>query len=283
MPELPEVHTIAADLDEIVGGHTIEAVAVSFDKIVATDPARFHQLLTGAAIEKVARFGKWIRFSLKNSEGPAAMLVHLKMTGQFHLGQWPQGEADWPPHTRAAFKISGFPPESDTLFYKDIRKFGRLRAFDLMDLEEFTERLNLGPDPFEMDFDDFHQRLSAKKGRLKAVLLDQEVLAGLGNIYVDEVLFAARLLPTTAAAKVSREDSGLILAEARRILAASIAARGSTTSNYQGLKGGGSFQKQHKIYGRAGQPCPVCGTAIEKTLVAGRGTHHCPHCQQGRE
>jgi formamidopyrimidine-DNA glycosylase len=280
MPELPEVHTIAADLDEIVGGRIIEAVAVSFDKIVASDLPRFHQLLTGAAIDSVQRVGKWISFSLSANEGPAAMLVHLKMTGQFLMGQWPQTDAQWPPHARAAFKIQGFPPENDTLFYKDIRKFGRLRAFDLMELEEFFSRLNLGPDPFAMDSDDFFKRLSAKKGRLKTVLLDQEVLAGLGNIYVDEVLFAARLLPTTVSAQISRRDSGRILAEARRILAASIAARGSTTNNYQGLKGGGSFQKSHQVYGRAGEPCQVCGTGIEKTIIAGRGTHYCPHCQK---
>ncbi len=108
MPELPEVQTIAADLDEALGGRVIGAVAVSFDKIVATDLARFHRLLTGAAIDSVTRLGKWIRFSLRGSQGPAALLVHLKMTGQFHLGQWPESAAGWPPHTRAAFKIKGF-------------------------------------------------------------------------------------------------------------------------------------------------------------------------------
>lgn len=279
MPELPEVHTIAADLDEALAGRIIERVAIHFNKIVATDLARFQHLLTGATIDSVSRLAKWIRFSLHNSEGPAVMLVHLKMTGQFHLGAWPTNEDDWPPHTRAAFKIKGFKAGNDTLFYKDIRKFGRLRAFDLMEQAEFLARLNLGPDPFEMDFDDFYKRLAAKKGRLKAVLLDQEVVAGLGNIYVDEVLFAARLSPTRSAAGLSRADCDRVLTEARRILTASIQARGSTTSNYQGLKGGGNFQKSHQVYGQTGKPCPICGSPLEKILVAARSTHYCPHCQ----
>lgn len=279
MPELPEVQTIASDLDDVLRGKTIDAVRISFDKIVASDLTRFHQLTTGAAIESVTRLGKWIRFSLRSASGPAAMLVHLKMTGQFHLGQWPQGGNAWPPHTRAAFRIASLGQKNDTLFYKDIRKFGRLRAFDLSELAEFLAKLNLAPDPFAMDFADFHKRLTAKKGRLKSVLLNQEVVAGLGNIYVDEVLFAARLLPESSAATLTRADSDRILTQARRILAASIKARGSTTNNYQGLKGGGSFQHQHQVYGRAGEPCPLCGTSIEKTTLAGRGTHHCPHCQ----
>ncbi|UQZ90299.1 DNA-formamidopyrimidine glycosylase [Deltaproteobacteria bacterium Smac51] len=282
MPELPEVQTIASDLDDVVGGKTIAAVAVSFDKIVASDLNRFHKLLTGATIDSVTRLGKWVCFSLSGTEGPVTMLAHLKMTGQFHLGAWPEGESDWPPHTRAAFRLKGLPAENDTLFYKDIRKFGRLRAFDLMELEEFLEHLGLGPDPFDMEPDDFYKRLTSKKGRLKSVLLNQQVVAGLGNIYVDECLFASGLLPTTSACKLSRPDTDRILTEARRILAASIKARGSTTSNYEGLKGGGSFQKSHNVYGRAGEPCPVCGSPIEKSVVGGRGTHHCPHCQRGR-
>lgn len=280
MPELPEVQTIATDLDEILRGATIRDVAVSFDKIVATDIARFHRLVQGARIDSVKRLGKWIRLALTGCEGPAVMLAHLKMTGQFILGHWPKKDDAWPPHTRAAFRLTGLPSKGDTLFYKDIRKFGRLRAFDLMELDEFLTKLNLAPDPFEMEAADFHQRLSGKKSRLKPVLLDQQVVAGLGNIYVDEVLFAARLLPTVRANTLTRAESGRILKEARRILTASIAVRGSTTNNYQGLRGGGAFQSHHKVYGRAGEPCPVCGHPIEKTVLAGRGTHYCPHCQR---
>lgn len=278
MPELPEVQTIAADLDELVGGSVIEAAAVNYPKIVAGDVDRFIMLVGGAKIERIERFGKWIRFILTGPAGPAAMLVHLKMTGQFDLGSWPEPGA-WPSHAHAAFRLAGRPPEQGTLFYRDIRKFGRLRAFDEADLAEFLAHLNQGPDPLTVEPEEFYRRLTARKGRLKCVLLDQSTVAGLGNIYVDEGLFAARLSPLRSAASLSRAETDRLLAETQRILKASIKARGSTTSNYQGLKGGGAFQHCHQAYGRTGQPCPRCGAPLERCLVGGRSTHYCPQCQ----
>ena len=277
MPELPEVQTIAADLNDIVGGRVIEAALVDYPKIVAGDAARFVELVQGSRIERVSRFGKWIRFDL---DSLAVMLVHLKMTGQFHLGPWPgAGEGQWPPHAHAAFRLSGFSGEDNTLFYKDIRKFGRLRAFDPPELAAFLDELGLGPDPLEVSADEFHQRVTARKGRLKCVLLDQCTVAGLGNIYVDEGLFAAGLSPLRSAAGLSRAETDALLKETKRILNASIKARGSTTSNYQGLKGGGGFQNSHQVYGRTNEPCPKCGAPLERSVVGGRSTHHCPHCQ----
>lgn len=280
MPELPEVQTIAADLNELVGGSTIMAAAVGFPKIVAGSVDHFIHLVSGAEITTVERLGKWIRFSLVGPAGPAAMLAHLKMTGQFHLGSWPR-DLSWPPHAHAAFRLSGHPPATDTLFYRDMRKFGRLRAFEPAELAQFLLDLNQGPDPLEVEPEEFHQRLTARKGRLKSVLLDQTTVAGLGNIYVDEGLFAAGLSPLRSAAGLSRAETGRLLAETRRILMASIAARGSTTKNYQGLKGGGSFQNNHQVYGRTGRPCPLCGTPVEHCVVGGRSTHYCPRCQPG--
>ncbi|MDR1043944.1 MAG: bifunctional DNA-formamidopyrimidine glycosylase/DNA-(apurinic or apyrimidinic site) lyase [Candidatus Adiutrix sp.] len=280
MPELPEVQTIASDLDDIVGGRRIIQAAVAYPKIVAGDSRRFVDFVSGAKIEKVERFGKWIRFGLAGPAGPAAMLAHLKMTGQFQLGAWPEEGRAWPAHCHAAFQLSGLPPGQDALFYRDIRKFGRLRAFDPGELEEFLRALAQGPDPLTVSPDEFHRRLSARRGRLKAVLLDQGCVSGLGNIYVDESLFAAGLSPLAAADSLSRAETDLLLKEARRILKAAIEARGSTTSNYKGLKGGGSFQLAHQVYGRAGEPCPKCGAALTRRVVAGRTTHYCPHCQK---
>lgn len=278
MPELPEVQTIAADLDELIGGSTIEAADVGFPKIVAGDVGHFLRLVSGAEITKVERLGKWIRFSLAGPSGPVAMLAHLKMTGQFRLGSWPRDHL-WPPHVHAAFRLAGRLPENDTLFYHDIRKFGRLRAFEPAELADFLLHLNQGPDPLTVTPEEFHQRLTARKGRLKSVLLDQTTVAGLGNIYVDEGLFAAGLSPLRSAAELTLAETSRLLAETRRILQASIKARGSTTNNYQGLKGGGSFQSLHQIYGQAGRPCPRCGAPVERCVVGGRSTHYCPHCQ----
>lgn len=282
MPELPEVQTIASDLNEIVGGRKILDLAVNYPKIVAGDADRFLTLIRGTSIEKVARFGKWIRFFLEGSEGPVALLAHLKMTGQFQMGPWPEKNS-WPAHVHAAFRLSGFPAETDTLYYRDIRKFGRLRAFNQPELEEFLRHLAQGPDPLTVSEQEFHQRVTARKGRLKCVLLDQCTVAGLGNIYVDEGLFAASLSPLRSAATLTEAESAGLLKEFKRILKASIKARGSTTSNYQGLKGGGGFQKQHQVYGRSGQPCPRCGAALERLVVGGRSTHICPFCQAQSE
>lgn len=281
MPELPEVQTISSDLNEIVGGKVITNVSVNYARIVEGDSARFIDLLTGAWITGVERMGKWVKFRLDGPTEAAVMLAHLKMTGQFHLGSWP-GRGLWQKHDHVAFKLKGMTGDADTLFYKDIRKFGRLRAFTKAEFEDFAVELGLGPDPLLIDPLEFHRRLTCRKGRLKSVLLDQSVVAGLGNIYVDECLFAAKLSPLEDPAWLTMSDADRLLKEIKRILSASIKARGSTTSNYQGLKGGGSFQNLHKVYKHSGEPCPVCGCLIERSVVGGRSTHHCPRCQARR-
>jgi len=291
MPELPEVQTIASDLNDAVRGLTIAEAAIGCEKIIVGGVEEFCRRLAGAEIEEVRRLGKWLHFRLTGrlltgrptkrpaEKAPAHLLVHLKMTGQFQLGPWP-AKGLWPKHIHAALRLSGRPNEA--LLYRDIRKFGRLRAFDQTGFEVFMEELNLGPDPLIVTAGEFHGRLTARRGRLKAVLLDQTVMSGFGNIYADESLFAARLSPLASAAGLSRAETGRLLKAARRIFTAAIAARGSTTSNYQGLRGGGTFQARHQVYGRAGLPCPACGTAILRLLVGGRSTHVCPACQGAR-
>ena len=274
MPELPEVQTIADDLDEAVRGLTIVEAAVGCEKLIPGGAESFRRRLAGARIEEVRRLGKWLHFRLARNREPAHLLVHLKMTGQFQLGPWP-APGGWPKHVHAALRLAG----AEALLYRDIRKFGRLRAFDQAGFEAFLKELNLGPDPLTVTAEEFHRRLTARRGRLKAVLLDQATVAGFGNIYADESLFAARLSPLAPAAGLSPAETGRLLRAARRIFTAAIAARGSTTSNYQGLKGGGTFQASHQVYGRAGRPCPACGSAILRLVVGGRSTHVCPACQ----
>ena len=280
MPELPEVQTIAADLDEAVRGLTISEAAADAEKIIPGDLNAFRRRLAGAKIEEISRLGKLIHFLLAGADGPVHLLAHLKMTGQFLLGPWPV-PGTWPKHIHAAFRLAGRPTASQALLYRDIRKFGRLRALDQAGFEAFLKELDQGPDPLTVSAEEFHRRLTARRGRLKAVILDQTNVAGFGNIYTDESLFAARLSPLAPASGLSRDETGRLLREARRIFTAAIDARGSTTSNYQGLKGPGAYQASHRVYGRAGQPCPICGTTIHRLLAAGRGTHICPSCQPG--
>jgi formamidopyrimidine-DNA glycosylase len=277
MPELPEAETMARDLDRRVSGRTISQVLVSFDKIVASGADSFESVLKGRRIERVGRLGKWIKADLDSG---GALLAHLKMTGQFLIGDWP-GTIDgpWPPHARAAFLLAGNGPE-ETLFYRDIRKFGRLRAFSKDDLETFIKSLGLGPDPLALESGQFHRILSANRGRLKAVLLDQTVISGLGNIYADESLFAASLSPTRPASSLSEGEAATLLAKIKAILSKSIELRGSTVENYRGLEGPGSFQGHHQVYGKSGQNCPRCGQELSKSVIGGRGSVHCLKCQK---
>jgi formamidopyrimidine-DNA glycosylase len=277
MPELPEAETMASDLEKNVTGLTIADVLVAYDPIVASDPDRFVSILKGQTIKNVGRLGKWVKINLASG---GALLVHLKMTGQFLLGDWPKSlEGEWPSHTHAAFLLKGA-KVIKTLFYKDIRKFGRLRAFTKEELPLFLNELGLGPDPLTIEFKEFHQIMSSKNARLKQVLLDQSVLSGLGNIYADEALFAAGLAPNRIASTLRPSDSARLLDCIQLILDQAIESRGSTVENYQGLEGPGTYQHQHQVYGKKGQNCPKCGTVLVGSKIAGRSTVHCPTCQK---
>ncbi|MDR0548978.1 MAG: bifunctional DNA-formamidopyrimidine glycosylase/DNA-(apurinic or apyrimidinic site) lyase [Deltaproteobacteria bacterium] len=279
MPELPEAETMARELMAKTRGWLIAEVLVNFPPIVASDFRDFTDLLKGREILKVGRVGKWIHFGL---EGDHDLLVHLKMTGQFHFDAWPGAKGVWPAHCHAAFRLTNpkSPNEERTLFYKDTRKFGRLRAFGPGELEPFLTSLNLGPDALTATHLEYHQRLSSRKGKLKAVLLDQSVLAGFGNIYADETLLAAKLSPIREAKTLSLEEASVLKEEAREILTKAIECRGSTVSSYQAPEGAGSYQDHHKAYGQAGQPCPFCEKPLKKTSVGGRTTVYCPFCQK---
>jgi formamidopyrimidine-DNA glycosylase len=278
MPELPEAETMVRDIARRLIGRTVSDLAISYAPIIAGDPEEFRRIVVGRRLEGARRLGKRVLLVLS---GGAALTAHLKMTGQFVLGDWPgSGDESWPPHGRAAFLLTG--EGSDvTLFYRDIRKFGRLSAFEADGLEEHVRALGLAPDPFEISKEEFHRRLGSKKAALKAVLLDQRnVVSGLGNIYVDESLFAAGLSPHRSADEIDRVESDALLEKSKAILGAAIKLRGSTVENYQGLDGAGSYQKRHKVYGRSGKPCPRCGKELVKSFVGGRSSVHCPVCQK---
>jgi formamidopyrimidine-DNA glycosylase len=204
------------------------------------------------------------------------------MTGQFHFDSWPSIAGSWPAHCHAAFRLKNpASPEGErTLFYKDTRKFGRLRAFGPGELAPFLSSLNLGPDALAASSEEYHQRLSGSRGKLKAALLDQSVVAGFGNIYADETLLAARLSPLREARTLSLEEARALRDQAQAILNKAILCRGSTVSSYKAPEGAGSYQDHHQAYGQAGKPCPFCGKALEKTQVGGRTTVYCPHCQK---
>lgn len=280
MPELPEVETISRDLDELVGGSRINRVDLAHPKLLLTPLDQFQGCLTGAVINKISRLGKMVHFEFS---GGRHLLVHLKMTGQFGLEAWPEeneGRLVWPQHAYLAFLLADRPRNREALIYYDIRKFGRMRLLDQPEFDQYLSSGLLGQDPFGLSPERFHTLITASRGRLKGQLLDQTLMAGLGNIYADESLFASCLHPARPASSLTPAESAELLGHIKDILSRSIAARGSTTSNYQGLKGGGSYQDQHQVYGRSGRKCPRCGQTIEKTTIAGRTTSYCRQCQR---
>ena len=237
MPELPEAETIARVLR----------------------PQLLGQRLEGAPLEAIRRHGKALLFDFRDaSPGRERLVVRLGMTGTLRLNSQPDK------HTQAVLQF-----ERDSLVYNDIRKFGRLIWSG--------EPLRLGPDILALPASGLAAKLATRERAIKPLLLDQAVVAGLGNIYVDECLFAARIHPATPA---HRADAYALSEAVSRILEAAIAAGGSTISDFfDPLGRPGRYQHQHQVYGRVGEACPVCRTPIERLVFAQRGTHLCPQCQ----
>jgi formamidopyrimidine-DNA glycosylase len=270
MPELPEVETIVRGLRRKLIGRKIAAVRVRSARVLALPARRFRQALEGAIIREINRQGKFILISCDRD---ILLVTHLRMTGQF-LAVPRETAAD--KHTHVIMDLE---PGTLQLRYRDVRKFGRLGILTGEDLS--THALNdLGPDALEVSAETFFRILQRKKRAIKPLLLDQTFLCGLGNIYVDESLFRARIHPLTRADCLSRDQVRVLHRHMRRVLNQAIKAKGTTVSDYRGPEGiAGGFQAYLRVYDRAGEPCPACGALIEKTRVGGRGTHTCPGCQ----
>ena len=276
MPELPEVETVVRDLAAAhIVGRRIHRVEVLHPAILAgSQPPEFVRRLTGRTIAAITRRAKFIVFQL---DGGEQLALHLRMTGQLHLLR--ASRQDKHDHLRLTLD------DGRLLTYHDPRRFGRWTL--LNNAAEFFAKL--GPEPLDnrLTTPDFAQRLRRHRRQLKPLLLDQTFLAGLGNIYVDEALFAARLHPRRRAHTVKPAEACALLAAIRRILAAAIRARGTTLGLGEGNfaaphSGRGRFLARLRAYGRAGKLCSRCGAPIQRMLVGQRGTHFCPTCQRHR-
>lgn len=272
MPELPEVEQVRRSLQELIVGKTIHHVDVRLARIVRTpdDASQFAAELQWLTVESVERRGKHLLLHLP----PYTLVSHLRMEGQYRLAQAGEPEAT---HTHVVFYFT----DGTELRYRDVRQFGT------MDLIPQGHALlqggaKLGPEPFDeaLTAKVFHERLHRKSAPIKAVLLDQATIAGLGNIYVDEALFGARIHPLRPASDITRPQAARLLDEIRDVLTRAIDAGGTSIKTYvDGYGRHGGFQIDLSVYGREGEPCRVCGIAIVKSRVAGRGTHTCPKCQ----
>jgi len=273
MPELPEVETIANGVDRRVRGDSI--VSASFSKYkepFKTPPAEMAAALAGLRIARVYRVGKHIVVDLTAKSGrklSEQLLVHLGMTGRLLVSS---PDVPIPPHTHAVLSLSS----GRELRFVDPRRFGRLELHGL----ESGAFAGPGHEPLTISLDDFAALFRGRKLSIKAALLNQSLLHGVGNIYADESLFRAKIRPTRVAGRLTRQQLGLLHKSVRTVLQSAIRASGSSVSDYvdaDGVKG--FFQIQHRVYGREGEPCFVCGTPIRRIVLAGRGTHFCPHCQ----
>jgi formamidopyrimidine-DNA glycosylase len=288
MPELPEVETIRAGLAELLPGRVVKDVWYDWDKSFPNAPADVARFLVGSKVEKVRRRAKVLIIELS---GGWALIIHLKMTGQLvFVGKEQRFGAGHPNKDL----ISELPAKSthvvidftdgSQLFFNDQRKFGWMRLMPALEIPEIDFFKKVGPEPLDDDFtvDRFIERLMRRKNsNIKAVLLDQTVVAGIGNIYADESLWSAKIHPLSPVADIPKAKLVLLYNAIRDVLNLSIQKGGSTDKNYVDAEGKkGSYLAFANVFRREGQPCPRCGTPIEKIRVAGRGTHICPHCQK---
>ena len=262
MPELPEVETVVRTLAPHLVERRIVSAEFSSRFVTPGNRKALARQVTGRTVVSVKRRGKFIVIELDKG----TLTVHLGMTGRLLLDASPEK------HTYGRFTLDSG-PSANTLLYNDPRQFGRiLWNHDLR---------RLGPEPLEIGVAEFQARVKKRKTGIKALLLNQAFLAGMGNIYVDETLFAAGVHPLAMASRLSAPRVTAIHYHMREILTLAIRQGGSSISDYVDARGNrGWFQLQHQAYGREGEPCRVCGTAIRKTIVAQRGTHYCPRCQR---
>ena len=270
MPELPETETIARDLDRCLAGRRLDDVRLTRRDIVHGDPRPLSRTLPGRRVERVHRRGKRIILELQ----PAAQLIfHLGMSGR--LTVCPRRQS-LEPHTHLRIAIARTARE---LRFIDPRRFGGVWCLCGGKRHCGRPLAELGLEPLEMTPTHFGRILSRKR-QLKALLLDQHTIAGLGNIYCDEVLHTARLHPVTRADTLDSEQAGCLFRAIRSTLRKAIQHNGSTLKDYRRPNGqAGGFQKFHRVYDREGQPCHTCSGTIERCITAGRSTFYCPACQ----
>jgi formamidopyrimidine-DNA glycosylase len=274
VPELPEVETVVRDLRPSLIGQTIASMRHSRLGLRRAWLPRWRSQLTGQTVTRVGRRGKWILIGLQSG---STLVIHLGMTGQ--LTAKPKA-TPLETHTHVVFTLAGGATE---LRFRDVRRFGSVTVLGPgAAVEDHLARHRLGPEPFAVELAYWRSNLAKTRRCMKAVLLDQRVVAGIGNIYADESLFAARLHPARPGRSLSATEVKRLARAVPDVLLRAIDKRGSTIRDYVGGSGlAGGFQDEFCVYGRTGRPCVRCGRSIVQVRMAGRSTHFCPRCQKG--
>ena len=271
MPELPEVETIVRGLRKSVLNKKIKAIEIIPSRVLQNSPAYLKRNLSGRKITKVNRRGKYIILHLS---GGNLILIHLGMTGNLFYSD---KSIPLSKHDCIEIKFS----DSSILRFSDIRKFGKFKLAKSSPQKKLDDLRELGPEPLEISKDAFIRLLQKRKGKIKPVLLNQKVIAGIGNIYADEALFEAKIHPEEKACDLSPDRLIRLHQAVKRILKKAIKAGGSSVDDYLDLEGEkGFFQLHHKAYGREGKPCPRCKTKIKRIVLNQRSSHFCPKCQK---
>ena len=276
MPELPEVETVARGLQKSVAGRRILSVWLGKTDFI-DNPAALEQFLPGQTIDRVERYGKFMLLRLSarpvepRDEKPRALLVHLGMTGNLAPASAAQPQAK---HTHARFTLD----DGRELRYTDPRRFGRIAYLE--DVSLSAELAKFGAEPLLIDAEEFAARICGRRARIKALLLDQTVLRGIGNIYADESLWRARIHPAKLAARLTRAEAGALRNALQSVLQRAIVMRGSSISDFLDAEGQpGAYQRHHRAYDREGEKCFRCRARIRRIIVAGRSSYFCPRCQ----
>ena len=274
MPELPEVETIRARLEPLLVGRRFERVRILDERLTRPlKPAQVASTLRGERVASVGRRGKYL---IVRFESGRSLLMHLRMTGTLLHGR--NGALPDDPYRRAVVNIEN----ESVVAYRDVRRFGTWLVLGPGDLEPYLAS-RIGPEPFSRSFTAraLAERLAGRRAPIKAALLDQRTIAGMGNIYADEALWQARVHPLRPAGSLSPHEARALHRAVRASLRAGIERQGATLRDYRTPQGeSGRMQEKFRVYGRAGEPCRRCRTPIEKTRLGGRGTWFCPHCQK---
>lgn len=273
MPELPEVETVKRTLNQLVAGKRIERMTITLPRILQrpSEPEQFADMLVGRTIQSVERRGKFLRILLDG----LVLVSHLRMEGRY--GVYEQGEPV-ERHTHVRFHFT----DGTELRYKDVRQFGTMHLFEPGDEFVLPPLNKLGIEPLDDAFtlQSFKKTLAKRTTKIKPLLLNQEFVVGLGNIYVDEALFTAGVHPERPADSLTSAEWAKLYEAVRATLGRAVEAGGSSIKSYVNGQGEmGMFQHELLVYGRKNEPCSRCGRAIEKMIVGGRGTHICTTCQ----
>ena len=272
MPELPEVETVRRGLEKLILGKKISNIEIRYPKMIKSDLNQFQKELPGQVIQSMGRQGKYLLFNLRDK----VLISHLRMEGKYFY--YP----DEIPERKHAHILVHF-EDGTTLVYEDVRKFGTMELLAPELLDSYFISKKLGPEPTDQDFDLGRFKLALKKSKkpIKSHLLDQTLVAGLGNIYVDEVLWRAKVHPSRHSNSLTAQEVRKVHDETIKVLGQAVEKGGSTIRSYTNAFGeDGTMQEFHQVYDKAGQACSRCGSTIEKIQLGGRGTYFCPKCQR---